>query len=468
MTQGLNSIRDNIIAVFGAKQTLTLIDVNICKPNQDILNEYNLSQIDEDNTKNFDFDFFISGAQHGNGRSASDRQFYFINDRPCEPYKIIKLVNNIYRQYNGNQYPFVYLNVKLAKSEIDVNVTPDKRQIFLQQEKLLLAYIKASLLNAFKGFPSTYECQNLNVSKLICENDGITESQRNNIKKRKQDDDVGNDEEKQEVSFFDAFKNAFESKEKTLQDNKKLKINISSSFASKQSKLNESKTFKIEYHDKESSDEKLNSLIDFAIEHQEDKEEADRKIKVDVDDCKEMTAENLNETISHDLNQKKESHNIIEEYITDMNDEKLICRYVRDHKSAPKIIKAIAKDVKNLQSTSSRRYTVRNSINWNVSLDEILKRIDSKQQSQEVNLKTIKFRSKISPNCNKEAELELQKNFDKDSFKEMQVIGQFNLAFIIAKLRNDLFIIDQHASDEKFNFEQLQRSTVLDNQKLVK
>ena len=44
---------------------------------------------------------------------------------------------------------------------------------------------------------------------------------------------------------------------------------------------------------------------------------------------------------------------------------------------------------------------------------------------------------------------------------------QFNLGFIIARLNDDLFIIDQHATDEKYNFETLQRDTVMQGQKLI-
>lgn len=49
----------------------------------------------------------------------------------------------------------------------------------------------------------------------------------------------------------------------------------------------------------------------------------------------------------------------------------------------------------------------------------------------------------------------------------MEVIGQFNLGFIIARLENDLFIIDQHATDEKFRFEKLNNETKLKTQKLI-
>ena len=56
----------------------------------------------------------------------------------------------------------------------------------------------------------------------------------------------------------------------------------------------------------------------------------------------------------------------------------------------------------------------------------------------------------------------------KSDFQAMQIIGQFNLGFILATRNNkDLFIIDQHASDEKINFERLQATTVIQTQRLV-
>lgn len=56
----------------------------------------------------------------------------------------------------------------------------------------------------------------------------------------------------------------------------------------------------------------------------------------------------------------------------------------------------------------------------------------------------------------------------KEDFAYMRITGQFNLGFILATRANsDLFIIDQHASDEKHNFERLQATTVVQNQRLV-
>ena len=80
------------------------------------------------------------------------------------------------------------------------------------------------------------------------------------------------------------------------------------------------------------------------------------------------------------------------------------------------------------------------------------------------------------------AEARLSLTVGKEDFSRMRIVGQFNLGFILAfrpskLLGNDsivsavddeLFIIDQHASDEKFNFERLQSSTVVQNQPLVR
>ncbi|KAL8544380.1 hypothetical protein ACS0TY_004790 [Phlomoides rotata] len=62
---------------------------------------------------------------------------------------------------------------------------------------------------------------------------------------------------------------------------------------------------------------------------------------------------------------------------------------------------------------------------------------------------------------------ELERLFKKEDFKQIKVIGQFNLGFIIGKLDHDLFIVDQHAADEKYNYERLSQTTILNQQPLL-
>lgn len=77
----------------------------------------------------------------------------------------------------------------------------------------------------------------------------------------------------------------------------------------------------------------------------------------------------------------------------------------------------------------------------------------------------------------KDAEEELTRVIDKKDFDYMRIIGQFNRGFVITRLRrrnvgvprvDDLFIVDQHAADEKYNFESLQQSTSIKSQKLLR
>jgi DNA mismatch repair protein PMS2 len=79
----------------------------------------------------------------------------------------------------------------------------------------------------------------------------------------------------------------------------------------------------------------------------------------------------------------------------------------------------------------------------------------------------------------------LSRVIEKADFGQMDILGQFNLGFIITRRQkktnldegrqlqtgedmDDLFIVDQHAADEKYNFETLQATTVIKSQRLFK
>lgn len=89
-------------------------------------------------------------------RVANDRIFiifrikYTETDNCCCHFlysQVTKLVNEVYHQFNHYQYPFVFLNLKMARDIVDVNVTPDKRQVFMDHEKLLTATIKVTIVS---------------------------------------------------------------------------------------------------------------------------------------------------------------------------------------------------------------------------------------------------------------------------------------------------------------------------------
>ncbi|KAK6537650.1 hypothetical protein TWF694_011824 [Orbilia ellipsospora] len=97
---------------------------------------------------------------------------------------------------------------------------------------------------------------------------------------------------------------------------------------------------------------------------------------------------------------------------------------------------------------------------------------DEGTQSKGKKGKLVKFDSQEEKST---VEERLSLTIAKSDFGKMRIAGQFNLGFILATRLsekgndvNDLFIIDQHASDEKYNFERLQAETVVQNQPLVR
>ena len=155
-----------------------------------------------------------------------------------------------------------------------------------------------------------------------------------------------------------------------------------------------------------------------------------------------------------------------------------------------------------LKGAASNKDTTRDLI---LNVDASLTRIQTQQRklrtlleqalaSQPVEGAHATTQSVVSSTTTPEDRLSL--TVSKSDFPRMHIIGQFNLGFILA-LRippapadtadihpstgrtassstttgttktTDLFIIDQHASDEKINFERLQRETIMQTQRLV-
>lgn len=108
------------------------------------------------------------------------------------------------------------------------------------------------------------------------------------------------------------------------------------------------------------------------------------------------------------------------------------------------------------------------------SVDQIAKQIQSLGRALHQCSRNDDLIVQEPPSGDVSPEERLSLTVSKEDFSRMHIIGQFNLGFILAirpgnppTTADELFIIDQHASDEKYNFERLQSSTVVQNQRLV-
>lgn len=72
----------------------------------------------------------------------------------------------------------------------------------------------------------------------------------------------------------------------------------------------------------------------------------------------------------------------------------------------------------------------------------------------------------LPPHTNQDI-TDMQRSMKKSEIKTITVIGQFNKGFIIGRLKSDIYIIDQHAADEIYNYETLLRNDGLNVQPLL-
>ncbi|KAG7501999.1 PMS1 protein-like 1 [Solea senegalensis] len=86
--------------------------------------------------------------------SHPDKTFIFVNNRPVHHKDIMKLLRQHYTaQYSEdqaqNRYPTLVLKVTVPPSSIDVNLTPDKTQVLLQNKEAVLTAVEALLVSLY-------------------------------------------------------------------------------------------------------------------------------------------------------------------------------------------------------------------------------------------------------------------------------------------------------------------------------
>lgn len=435
-TKGNKDSLDIITALFGSSQSKNCIPICQKAFEPTVLEEYNLTPtVVEQFCGLFTISGYISSATHGCGRSSADRQFFYVNKRPCDFQKLSRVVNEVYHSYNHSQYPFVFLEVRTNKEFVDINVTPDKRQIMVQQEKILFALIKSSLKLMFDNMATYYnETTHKNNSPMLTSTD--------------QDQVVPIDGNDKKLSYSSnvsqngirlnplaKFKSRFDKEDKSI-------TNVSLKQVKEQCTLN--KFFNLSNPKKRLHDDKDINISTVASKKQCLKGSIQtHHIAIDEFVGEEHSVDTEEASIKIEDTKMENSEN------TQYKEQIVTFDMKRNSEKVP-----LKKRVANfsLSKLKQNYRTYISKFNSNYFVDTI---------------EPGSFRAKISPTDNHAAEEELKKHVGKAMFSQMEILGQFNLGFIIGKLKHDLFIIDQHATDEKYNFETLQQKHVLKPQRLI-
>ncbi|KAK3528488.1 hypothetical protein QTP70_000308 [Hemibagrus guttatus] len=448
-TSGSQNMRDNIGALFGPKQLQSLLPFQQISPNEGVKEDYGLT-----------------GEE---------------------------LPIDLFNLFGSKPDAFSFLVRYIWAECVDVNVTPDKRQIFLQEEKLLLATLKSSLiamyetgvnkisLNYTPQFTGSFSrCGDSAKSPegpwkaSLPSKDGsetLTQSPKTSFNlaglkaafSKQQDTKTSNSNsngptQKKMQSFFHC-------SEKT---NYSRPSDTASEKAASSLKSDLSKHEDVEADSGLSEQSSITQTPDTLCGSSCEFDSPDSVLEEHG-----IKSQPYNEPVDevHD-----DLEAIEQETISVINPEGISSPRTKKCRWDVNLSEQLQLPSSSTSSASCGLFdkpvsVQKKTVPLQFSMADLVKRMErlktQKKKQNDQELKYRRFRAKINPGENQSAEDELKKEISKDMFKEMEIIGQFNLGFIVTKLKSDLFIIDQHATDEKYNFEMLQQHTVLKGQRLI-
>ena len=368
---------------------------------------------------------------------------------------------------------------------MDVNITPDKRQIFLTHERYLLELVKKSLEKMFEDAPAT-----MPVNNFLVASNKLSSTEKEPEGPRKKVFDISQLKRSFSKSFSPGGPAGKENAKKQRTMEGFLQMDAAgerrNSGKIQEEKQDDNLTPKIEEEQAEEDDSdgathvevvgesivaSSNGLKIMFDDFQTNSSEVENKSdKTEVDEP--------NHSVNKDLRTTEKKTGIIMDFNkfsksvkTDQNRQKDIKIKDEDEHFIEKVSTFIDEEIVEtdrrpeveVDDDTQEIPKVRIDVAFDMNkLRDSLQTGETKQDNQR-----LRFKAQISPSDNPSAENELRKQLKKTDFKDFKVFGQFNLGFIIAGLGTDLFIIDQHATDEKYNFETLQKTTVIESQKMV-
>ncbi|XP_019596303.2 PMS1 protein homolog 1 isoform X1 [Rhinolophus sinicus] len=96
--------------------------------------------------------------------STPEKSFIFINSRPIHQKDILKLIRRYYSlkclKESTRLYPIFFLKIDVPTADVDVNLTPDKSQVLLQNKDSVLIALENLMTTCYGSLPSTNSNEN--------------------------------------------------------------------------------------------------------------------------------------------------------------------------------------------------------------------------------------------------------------------------------------------------------------------
>nr|DBA11357.1 TPA_inf: PMS1 [Pseudozyma hubeiensis] len=571
-----NFLSANVSALFGAKVVPTLMPLNLeltfsvarsrskllQHPADGDMNQGEEGDATSEDTSTVNVVGLISKPTYGSGRTSSDRQFFYINGRPWEAGRVSRAFNEVYKSFNSHHFPFVIADFRLPTDSYDVNVSPDKRTIFLHEESRLIEKAKEALEELFAPSRATFLVNG--ASHSLRNGSGVTtlsaQSRLSGFAAKPKDASTA-DESEQDTSVHSAGEVSAEDQEDAQSaEDADGSHEDDNDLVSSRSRTVTSDAHDLEYREDSSSLPPIASRE--GAQHVED-DDSEPEVSAPPavgSSCPEEIASKRNFNEALDTSQASRSpakKPRTAEPSKQAVDTSILGRSRKEARNVLASLKTFALPGTQLDdlAVSSRMAFAdqdQDSTRTGVGMEEAdaaaengpvsdchAGRVDQEDEEDDeqleeaaeeplsnklaamhketlghdladheevisVDLERLRRRlqqrraSHLSASSGlpasgeeqllqgagvenqDEAQVEraLSRVIHKRDFAAMDVVGQFNLGFIIARRRtvpdvttsdemDDLFIVDQHASDEKFNFETLQLTTQIRSQKLI-
>lgn len=427
---------------------------------------------------------YISEPVFGKGEQSSEKQFLFINNRPTKHPRISRAITETYKVFNSVESPFFTLNLELARSAYDVNVSPDKRQILLHNEERLLQELREALKSFF-------------------------ETSGHNVPRAPATEEPPNKRARQTTIALEKYASKgeiFNQEIKGHNENAEDPSSPNEETVSPVDKLDEEG----ELSHSESGEEPVNSqpvqetpetsagrrpqnrrrvenlhvpgpLGDTSEASSTSTSEIEAEVPTNSVNISDFSRSAINRDYSRERSrsealgsgEQRGKHNTFEVSLEDLPENVRIAEsHVIGRNTAPMIPTSSPSRSPIKVRQSPKKEKIRRTAWKNDVLDThlLLPTTIDEISSQMTELSFRKNKIQNFDINGESAETRLSLTVRKSDFCNMRVVGQFNLGFILVVKPgkdDDLFVIDQHASDEIYNFERLQRETVLSRQPLV-
>ncbi|XP_049850321.1 mismatch repair endonuclease PMS2-like [Schistocerca gregaria] len=490
-TTGKNGLSGSICSIYGARTLSTLCKVD------SLLGEwaYVVGYVSQNDLKTL--------------KKTNSYQHLFLNRRPVDLVRVTKAIQEVYKNLNGTiqrsckYYPVIILNFSISPSKLDVNVTPDKRQVVIENEPELINYL-VDLLTRLLGS----QLKNFNVQNQIHSQEkdqGIqnlslewlrqgTESETHIKESEDQDKEtvkvsaaleglkrlktcgvVTREADRRKVTNSNEQEIEAEENGVHLQDYSTVKRRDLQTMEKgpecwiyEEVNKNDGKEGKKHKPDHIEHGEDISVHENVLFEPPTSSRSADSKFSSLESKLSKFICGNGSINLDSDASENSGSKDISLRLSVNSSD---IERYNIAHSSScnyPKILKTdpdgLYEEVGSLSKPPSA--TLKIPFNFKLYVLRIKSKIQALERLQKPEVSSIHFRGKIGETDIEEMQAELYQKISKSDFLNMQVIGQFNKGFIVVQLKDNLFILDQHASHEKYLYECLQ-NTKLNTQKLL-